>query len=104
MKKLIIAAAIAAGALVSQAASFDWVASSKSYSISADTITAGLTAGHFASATSGNANTMSNQITSFGATWAYEITLTSGSFFPFNCRFLPCDGFYLCSPRTPVIS
>ena len=78
MKKLIIVAAIAASALVSQAASFDWVTGSKAYSIAADTITAGLSAGHYGVG-SNNASSMSNQISSFGATWAYEITLTSGS-------------------------
>ena len=78
MKKLLIAAAAVAGAIAAQAASFDW-STAKAYSITADTITGGLAAGHYASATSSNGNTIYNQITSFGATWAYEITFTSGT-------------------------
>jgi len=78
MKKLLIAAAAVACAVAAQAATFDW-GSNKAYSIAADSIAGGLAAGHYASATSGNANTMYNQITSYAATWAYEITFTSGS-------------------------
>ena len=78
MKKLLITAAAVAGAVAAQAATFSW-ATGKAYSITADTIAGGLANGHYASATSSNGNTMYNQITSFGATWAYEITFTSGS-------------------------
>ena len=76
MKKLLIAAAAVACAVAAQAATFDWT-TAKAYSIAADTIAGGLAAGHYASATSGNANTMSNEITSYAATWAFEITFTS---------------------------
>lgn len=79
MKKLIIAAAIAAGALASQAASFDWATSAKAYSIDSATVTAGLAAGQTYGVGSNNAASMSNQISSFGAVWTYVMTLTSGS-------------------------
>ena len=80
MKKLLIAAAAVAVAVVSQAATFNWGTDSKAYSIAADTIAAGLADGtHYAAATSGNANTMYNQISSYTATWAYEITFTGTS-------------------------
>ena len=78
MKKLLIAAAAVACAVAAQAATFNWN-TEKAYSIASATIGDGLAAGHYASATSGNANTMYNQITSYAATWAYEITFTSGS-------------------------
>ena len=76
MKKLIIAVAAVACAVAAQAATFSW-GTAKAYSISADAIASGLAEGHYASATSGNANTMYNQITSYAVTWAYEITFTS---------------------------
>ena len=76
MKKLLIAAAAVVCAVAAQAATFDWV-TGKAYSITAATIGDGLAAGHYASATSSNANTMYNQITSYAATWAFEITFTS---------------------------
>ena len=79
MKKLIIAAAIAAGALASQAASFDWMTSGKAYSIDSTTIAAGLAAGQTYGVGSNNASSMSNQITSYGAVWTYVMTLTSGA-------------------------
>lgn len=79
MKKLIIVAAIAAGALVSQAASFDWATNGKAYSIDSATVTAGLAAGQTYGVGSNNAASMSNQISSFGAVWSYVITLTSGA-------------------------
>ena len=76
MKKLLIAAAAVAVAVASQAATFDW-ATAKAYGIASATIAAGLTDGtHYAAATSSNANTMYNQISSYTATWAYEITFT----------------------------
>ena len=79
MKKLLIAAVAMAVAVAAQAATFNW-ATGKAYSIDTATLNEGLTAGtHYAAATSGNANTMYNQITSYAATWAYEITFTSGS-------------------------
>ena len=78
MKKLLIAAAAVACAVAAQAATFIW-STDKAYSIAAATIGDGLAAGYYASATSGNANTMYNQITSYAASWAYEITFTSGS-------------------------
>lgn len=76
MRKLLIAAAAVAYAVAAQAATFDW-ATGKAYSITATTIGDGLSAGYYASATSGNANTMANEITSYAATWAFEITFTS---------------------------
>ena len=79
MKKLIIAAAIAAGALVSQAASFVWGSTGKAYSIDSTTVTAGLEAGQTYGVGSNNAASMSNQISSYGAVWTYVMTLTDGS-------------------------
>ena len=78
MKKLLIAAAAVAVAVATQAATFNWSTDSKAYSIAAATIDAGLADGtHYAAATSSNGNTMFNQITSYTASWAYEITFTS---------------------------
>ena len=78
MKKLLIAAAAVAVAVASQAALFNWGTDSKAYSIVAATIDAGLADGtHYAAATSSNGNTMYNQISSYTASWAYEITFTS---------------------------
>ena len=79
MKKLLIVAAFAASALVSQAASFKWNTSGKAFSIAADTIAAGLSAGKTYSVGTGNSSTMFNQISSYGATWTYVMTLTAGT-------------------------
>ena len=80
MKKLLIAAAAVAVAVATHAATFNWKTDSKAYSIATATIDAGLADGtHYAAETSGNANTMANQITSYTASWAYEITFTSGT-------------------------
>ncbi len=79
MKKLMIVAAVAAGALVSQAASFNWLTSGKAYSIADATIAAGLAEGTTYGIGSKNADSMSNQITSYGAVWSYVITLTDGT-------------------------
>ena len=80
MKKLLIAAAAVAVAIASQAATFNWGTSSKAFSIDTGTIDGGLVNGtHYSAASSGNANTMANQISSYTASWAYEITFTSGT-------------------------
>lgn len=80
MKKLLIAAAAVAVAVASQAATFNWGTESKAYSIATATIDAGLVDGtHYAAATSSNGNSMYNQITSYAATWAYEIVFTGAS-------------------------
>ena len=80
MKKLLIAAAAVIAAVATQAATFTWGTDGKAFSIATDTLNAGLTAGeHYAAATTGNANTMYNQISSYTASWAYEITFTSGT-------------------------
>ena len=80
MKKLLIAAAAVAVAIASQAATFNWKTDSKAYSIATATIDAGLVDGtHYAAATSSNGNSMYNQITSYAATWAYEIVFTGTS-------------------------
>lgn len=78
MKKMIIAAAIAAGALASQAASFTWGTNAKAYSIAAETMTAGLTAGTTYGIGSGNASSMKDQISTYAAAWSYEITFSYG--------------------------
>ena len=78
MKKLIIAAAIAAGALASQAASFRWESTGKAYAIDATSMGAGLAGGQTYGVGSNNASSMSNQISSYGAVWSYVITLTDG--------------------------
>ena len=80
MKKLLIAAAAVAIAIASQAATFNWGSDSKAYSIAAATIDGGLVDGtHYAASTSGNANSMYNQISAYTASWAYEITFTGTS-------------------------
>ena len=78
MKKMIIAAAIAAGALVSQGATFNWGTSGKAYSIDATTMAAGLAAGQTYGVGSNNASSMYNQISTYSAVWTYAMTLTSG--------------------------
>ena len=80
MKKLLIAVAAIAVAVATQAATFTWGTEGKAFSIATATLDAGLTADkYYAVASSGNANTMANQISSYSATWAYEITFTSGT-------------------------
>ena len=80
MKKLLIAAAAVAVAVASQAATFNWGSTGKAYSIATATIDGGLVDGtHYSAATSSNGNTMYNQITSYTASWAYEITFTSAT-------------------------
>ncbi len=80
MKKILIAAAAVAVAIASQAAVFNWKTDGKAFSIATATIDGGLVDGtHYSAASSGNANTMANQISSYTATWAYEITFTSAS-------------------------
>lgn len=78
MKKLMIAAAVVCAAAMSQAASFNWSTSGKAYSIAADTVTAGLENGKTYGVGSKNADSMSNQISSYGATWAYSLILDDG--------------------------
>lgn len=80
MKKLMIAAAIVAASIVANAASFSWATSGKAMSVGASTIAAGITDGMMYDVSgTANADTMSNQISSYGAVWAYTITLTAGS-------------------------
>ena len=80
MKKLLIAAAVVAVAIASEAATFNWKTDSKAYSIATATIDAGLADGtHYAAATSSNGNSMYNQIDTYAATWAYEIAFTGTS-------------------------
>ena len=75
MKKLMALLGVAAMAASVHAAAFSWTTSEKAYSIAAATINAGLANGNYGVG-SANADTMSNQISSFAATWAYEMTLT----------------------------
>jgi len=79
MKKLIIASAIVIATVMSQAATFNWDTAGKAYSIASDTITSGLAAGTTYGVGSNNAASMANQISSFGASWTYAMTLTYGS-------------------------
>ena len=76
MKKFTMAAAIVCAAVASQAAQFNWSTDDKAFSILATTINAGLESKIYNAATTGNANTMYNQMDTFGATWAYEMVLT----------------------------
>ncbi len=78
MKKLLIALALVASVSIANAATFTWGTLDKFFSIPADTITAGLANGYYASATSKNANTAENQVSSFGAVWTYALTLSDG--------------------------
>ena len=78
MKKLMMmlgAVALAAGV---QAASFSWGTTGKAYSIDDAVLNAGLAAGKTYAVGTANADTMSNQMTSFAATWAYTLTLSDG--------------------------
>ena len=80
MKKLMIAVAVVAASIAANAASFSWATSGKAMSIGAATITAGLADGTVYNVSgTANADTMSNQMTSFGAVWAYTMTITAGT-------------------------
>lgn len=78
MKKLLIALALAASVSIANAATFTWSTLDKFFSIPADTITAGLANGYYASAVSGNKNTAQNEMSTFGAVWTYALTLSDG--------------------------
>ena len=78
MKKIMIATAVVCAAMLSQAATFNWGTTGKAYSIAADTVTAGLENGKTYGVGSKNADSMSNQISSYGATWAYSLLLDDG--------------------------
>ena len=78
MKKLMMmlgAAALAAGV---QAASFSWGTTGKVYSIDDAVLNAGLAAGKTYAVGTANADTMSNQMDTFAAIWAYTLTLSDG--------------------------
>ena len=83
MKKLMLVLGVAAMAVSVQAASFNWsTGSTKAWGIGTADLTAGLAAGQTYTAggsTKKNADTMSNQLTSHSATWAYILTLTDAS-------------------------
>ena len=83
MKKLMLVLGVAAMAVSVQAASFNWSTGGvKAWGIGTADLTAGLAAGQTYTAggsTKKNADTMSNQITSHSATWAYILTLTDAT-------------------------
>ena len=83
MKKLMLVLGVAVMAVGVQAASFNWsTGSTKAWGIGTADLTAGLAAGQTYTAggsTKKNADTMSNQLTSHSATWAYILTLTDAS-------------------------
>ena len=76
MKKLMIIAAVALTATLTQAASFNWTTSSKTWGVPSSALAAGLEAGTTYNVGSGNADTMSNELTSYAATWAYALTFS----------------------------
>ena len=86
MKKLMIAAAIVCAAAYTQAATFSWSTDDKAYSIAAETIAGGLSAGHYLIPVDGsNADTMKNQMNApgddpsgFNAVWTYSLFLDNG--------------------------
>ena len=78
MKKLMIIAAVALTATLTQAASFTWGTDSKAWGVNSSALAAGLEAGKTYNVGTGNADTMSNQISSYNATWAYVLTLSDG--------------------------
>ena len=79
MKKLMMMLGAVALATGVQAASFNWATSGKAYSIDDAVLNAGLAAGKTYAIGTANADTMSNQMTSFAATWAYTLTLSDGT-------------------------
>ena len=79
MKKLMLMLGVAAMAVSVQAASFNWQTSSKAWGLAASDLAAGLAAGTTYNVGSANADTMSNQITSYAATWAYTLILTDAA-------------------------
>ena len=79
MKKLLIIAAVVLTASLTQAASFDWTTTSKTWGLPKSSLDAGLEAGQTYGVGSANADTMSNQISSYSATWAYTLTLSAGT-------------------------
>ena len=79
MKKLMIIAVIALASTLTQAASFNWQTSSKTWGLPKASLDAGLAAGQTYGVGSANADTMSNQISSYSASWAYTLTLNDGT-------------------------
>ena len=79
MKKLMLMLGVAAMAFGVQAASFQWITSSKTWGVPKASLDAGLAAGQTYGVGSANADTMSNQISSYAATWAYTLTLSDGT-------------------------
>ena len=79
MKKLMLMLGVAAMAVSVQAASFNWQTSSKAWGLAASDLAAGLAAGTTYNVGSANADTMSNQLTSYNATWAYTFTISDGT-------------------------
>ena len=76
MKKLMFMLGVAVMAVSVQAASFSWGTDSKAWGLAASDLAAGLTAGTTYNVGSANADTMSNQLTSYNATWAYVLTFS----------------------------
>ena len=79
MKKLMLMLGVAAMAVGVQAASFSWGTDTKAWGLAASDLAAGLSAGTTYNVGSANADTMSNQLTSYNATWAYTLTLIDGT-------------------------
>ena len=78
MKKLMIALGAVAVAAGVQAASFTWTTDSKAWGLATSDLEAGLKAGTTYDAGANNAGTMINQMSSYAASWAYEILLDNG--------------------------
>ena len=67
---------VAVMAVSVQAASFNWGTDTKAWGLPASDLAAGLTAGTTYNVGSANADTMSNQLSSYNATWAYALTFS----------------------------
>ena len=76
MKKLMFMLGIAAMAFGVQAASFNWGTDAKAWGLPSSSLASGLAAGTTYNVGTGNADTMSNQLTSYNATWAYALTFS----------------------------
>lgn len=79
MKKVMFMLGVVALAYGVQAASFNWETSSKAWGLAASDLAAGLTGGKTYNVGTGNADTMSNQLSSYSATWMYTLILTDAA-------------------------
>lgn len=79
MKKIMFMLGVATIVCGVQAASFQWTTSDKAWGLAASDLAAGLAEGKTYNVGSANADTMSNQMSSYSATWMYTLILTDPS-------------------------